>query len=148
MGLSDNNGKVTVKVNPRYLDIDIDGWSPGVTHDRQIFPFDAMVTMSLVHFDATVLSNAMKNSVLSATEGTEVTGGTLLGAGGGLKTLSLSSPGPAATTWQFNAVYLREGYEFPLGAERSVVRITFHAVPYTSDPYNAGQGAGGVVVYT
>lgn len=147
LGLTDGNGKVTIKPNPRYLDIDVDGWYPGTSPERQIFPHDATISMTLVHFDIAVFSQAMKNSTLGAVEGTMATGGTLVGANNGYRTLSLSSPGPAARPWLFLNVYLREGYSIPLGAERSLLNCVFHAVPYTVDPYNSGSGSEGVVLY-
>jgi hypothetical protein len=50
--------------------------------------------------------------------------------------------------WRFLYAYLANNpLQWPIGAERSVVPLTWYAVPYSVDPWNNGQGSYGVAVW-
>ncbi len=149
LGLTDNNGKVTITPNVHYLPIEVDGWGSAETSpERQCFLVHCTISMTLVHFDKDVFKTAMVNSTQGSAEGTMPRGGTLLGANGGYKTLSLSSPGPVARTWSFPSTFIKDHYTLPIGAERSLLEVVWQAVAYTADPYNSGNWSQGVQVYT
>lgn len=139
---------MTIRPSPHHFPIDVDGWM-FAPPERQVFPMDCTVSMTLVHFDIAILETAMANSMQSSSEGVDPIGGTLLGANSGYKTLTLSSPGPANNTFTFTSAYIKDSYELPLGAERSLLQVTFHCVGYRTDPYGStGIGAQGVIVYS
>lgn len=147
LGLSDGNGRVTIRPIMNHMEIDVDGWK-NMPPERQIFPLGLDVSMTLVHFDISVLQTAMVNSTQGVVEGRNARGGVLLGANGGYGTLTLSSPGPAAKPVTVSSVYIKDQYELPLGAERSLLSIVWRSVGYVADPYNSGNGSLGTTVYS
>lgn len=147
LGLTDGNGKVTVTPSPKYLPIEVDGWFQCPPERQQIL-MDATISMTLVHFDIDVINSAMNFSVGGSQAGTLPTGGRLIGEASGYNELRLSSPA-LSTVWRFPSCYIKDSYELPLGAERSLLRITWHAIGYNADPYNTnGTGSQGTVIYT
>jgi hypothetical protein len=147
LGLTDNVGRVTITPSPHHLPIEVDGWFT-VSPERQCTLLDCTISMTLVHFDIAIFETAMVNSTQGSAEGTMPRGGVLLGGSGGYKTLLLSSPGPANNTWTFPSAYIKDNYSLPIGAERSLLQLVWHAIPYTADPYNGGNWSQGVQVYT
>jgi hypothetical protein len=146
LGLTDNNGRVTITPTPHHLPIEVDGFFQ-CPPERQCTLVEAFVSMTLVHFDISIFEEAMANSTQGATEGILPYGGTLLGANNGYGTLLINSP-VLGRTWTFPAAYIRDNYELPVGAERSLMRVTWHCVGYVADPWNNSQGSSGITVYT
>jgi len=145
LGLTDNQGKVTIVPQFSYLPIEVDGFFQNPP-ERQVTLYAVDISMTLVHFDSAVFTQAVANSTQGSIEGTFPYGGKLLGANGGYGVLTLASPVQNAP-WTFNSVYIKDHYTLPIGAERSLLEIIWTAVGYISDPWNNGAGAQGIVVY-
>ena len=61
--------------------------------------------------------------------------------------LNIASP-VGIEPWRFYFAYLANNpYEFPLGTEKSVVKLNWRIVPYTEDPWGNGTGAQGTVLF-
>lgn len=159
LGLADSSIRITP--NFRYDDIKVDAWGE-IPPEVQFMLSDVMITMTLVHFDRSVLATCLQLSQGGApSEGQMARAGQRLGnnqprfgpatgspptgnnAGNNYIGLNLSSP-VAGQPWRFYYTYLTgPPMEFPLGAERSVVTLHWRAIPYTQDPYQGGLGAYG-----
>lgn len=144
-------GPVVVTPNFKHKDIYLDAWGgmDGAPADVQWMLADMTVSMELIHFDRAIL-----NACLALSMGGESTigqmgrAGTRMGggnarfvAGNNYISLNLSSPA-LSVPWRFFFTYLTEPpMEYPLGVEKSVVKLNWRVVPYTVDPFAAGTGA-------
>lgn len=152
LGLAD--APIVISPQDTFLDIKVDAWGappPEVQHMNTTIT----ISMSLIHFDRTVLDYCIQESMGGAAAvGTLTRAGTRLGNGGARFAsnnhfigLNLASP-VAGKPWRFYYTHLAGNpYSFPLGSERSAVNLTWRAVPYISDPWNSGNGAQNVVMY-
>lgn len=150
--------QVRITPNFRHLDIKVDAWggSDGPPADVQWMLMDVMIQMTLVHFDYDVLEHCLQLSAggPNAAFHTMTRAGARLGnnfarfeAGNRYIGLNLASP-QGQRPWRFYFAYLAsQPVTIPLGVERSLVPVTWRAIPYTQDPWGAGLGAEGNVIW-
>lgn len=134
---------IRVKITPKYLDIQVDSWGAGnVPPEVQNMLAEAHITMTLVNFDPSVLQTATAN-MMAGSAGTFARAGTFMSSF--MQPLKLTSP-VGGIPYTFPNTYLMQGYEWPLGVERSLVVCTFRALalPAGGDP----QFAAGSVLWT
>lgn len=145
---------IVVTCNFQHQDINVDAWGKAPA-DVQWMLADAMISMTLVHFDMTVLRTCVLLSMGGASnEGQVGRAGTRMGgnyarfaAGNNYIGLNIASP-VVALPWRFYFAYLANNpITFPLGTERSLVRLTWRAVPYVTDPWNGGLGATNAYIW-
>lgn len=149
----------------RQDEIRVEAWGDAPV-DVQFQLASVNVSMTLVHFDPAVLDECVRLSMAGApTEGTTNRAGQRLGNGlarfapasanpgtgyqGGNNLIGLNLSSPVLNKpWRFLFSYLgAQPYMFPLGTRRSMVRLSWTAIPYTTDPYNGGLGAYGAVIW-
>ncbi len=153
LGLSSD--QIRIRPNFRYLDIMVNAWGNAFPIDVQNMLTDVNITMTLVHYDQVVLDICLRESMGGAAAfGTLPRAGSRLGggvarfaAGNHYVGLNLASP-VNNKPYRFYFAYL-DGppIELPLGTERSLVTCNWRAVPYTVDPWNAGVGSLGTVIF-
>lgn len=147
LGLTDS----PIHISPTFhhLDMRVDAMGGQAPPETQFMLMEARITMSLIHFDYGVLNSCIQSSMAGAPAvGTMPRAGSLMGnsvalgaSGNNLITLGITTPvGPAP--WKFYACYLTD-FPWPLGTEKSVVQLTWRAIPYTVDPVTAD----GIVVW-
>ncbi len=150
---------IQVMVEYRNLQIDVNAYGQ-VAPEMQAMGMMARVTMNLVHFDPDVLEACVQEAVGGAPSwGTLAHAGQLYGNGlarfaagdngGGNHYIGLNIQSAiGALPWRFYYAYLANNpLQWPLGAERSVVPLTWLAVPYSVDPWNNGNGSYNVSVF-
>lgn len=144
-----------IQVSPRFYheDIKVNAWGD-VPPDVQWKNAEVFVTMSLVHFDPAILDICVRESMAGAdstgTGGAGLTQRAGLRMGGGVARfatgnhyigLNIRAP-QNGRNWRFRFAYLTNNpISYPLGVERSVVPLTWRAIPYTQDPWGAGVGS-------
>ena len=154
LGLTDREG--IVRISPRFIheDIPVDAWGDAPP-EIQFFLTDVQINMTLVHYDEVVLEEVIRLSMGGgSSEGVLPRAGTRMGggvarfaAGNNFIGLNLSSP-VGSKPWRFYFTYLSSPpFVLPLGTRRSHIQLTWRAVPYTVDPWNAGSGAQGTVIW-
>lgn len=138
---------IKIEINARWYDVQADDYGNGgplggdVPPEILIMPADAIITMNLIHFDRDVLDTCMVSlGGNGGTIGQLVAAGTALGGGLAVdsgtqslnKYISLNLSSPAAgKPWKFPAAYMMERpMEFPVGVEKSVVKLVWRAIPY------------------
>lgn len=154
LGLSD--GPIRVVFDSRVLDIKVDAWGE-VPPEVQFMNAQAMVQMTLVHFDQSVLNTCVRESMAGAAGGATgvlpITGARMgnnaarFAATNHWIGLNLSSPVGGLPYRFFYSMLSGPIAEIPLGAERSVVNLNWRVIPYTTDPYGNGAGAGGQALW-
>ncbi len=157
LGLCDSPIRITL--NTRYLDIITDSWGPQLPVDVQYFLSDALIQMTLVHFDPTILAVCINESQASVPfVGFVGRAGTRMGnnrarfaVGNSFIGLNIASP-VQGTPWRFYYAYLvGPPFTWPLGTERSLVTLNWRAIAYTNDPWGGGtaqpNGAAGTGSY-
>lgn len=133
----------------RHKDILLDAWGSEIPADVQYKLAAVSINMTLIHFDATVLDNCMALSMASSMIGLTGRAGTRMGAGLGRFVsgnryigLNLASP-VAGKPYRFYYAYLtQQPVVFPVGTEKTVATCNWRAIPYTTDPWGGGAGAG------
>lgn len=151
LGLAD--GPIVIRPNFRHRDITLDAWGSEVPAEVQFMLADVTVEMTLVHIDRDVLDTCILESMAGAPAiGQCRRAGALMGnnlarfaAGGATGNhyigLNLSSP-IGGKPWRFYFSYLTgPAMDHPVGTEKSLTRLTWRAIPYTTDPYGSGSGA-------
>src|SRR3990167_597153 len=156
LGLAQNG--ISIRLNFKHRDINVDSWGPEVPVDVQCFLADATVQMQLVHVDRTVLDVVLGHSMgIAATSGVV---GQLPHAGQRMGQGSISSPPTArfgnnyiglnisspiaGKPWRFFYTYLTgTPFEQPIGTERSIFTLNWRAIPYTNDPWGGGSAQTG-----
>ena len=120
-----------------------------------LFRSDVTVTMNLIHVDRAVLDVCLQEAMGGAAAvGALVRAGTRLGgnnarfaAGNHFISLNISSP-ITNKPWRFPYAFMTgPAAQFPLGTEKSVFVIQWRAIPYTQDPWNAGLGSAGAIIW-
>lgn len=137
----------------RHLPIDVNAYGQ-VPPEIQAMGMMARVTMNLVHFDPTVLATCVQLAQQAPAEGQLGHAGALMGnglarfaVGNNYVGLNLQSA-IGAQPWRFlYTLLIGQPLSWPLGAERSIVRVSFQAVPYSQDPWNGGTGSYGVTLW-
>lgn len=140
LGLSDS--PITVREKLHHLDLHVDAFGDS-TPNVQFMGAEALVDMTLIHFVPATLAALIAASMASPTEGVLPRAGTLMGqdANGNGQTfffgLTISSP-VQNSPFVYPSVYMPDTPRIiPLGAERSIVQVTFRAIPYAADPASA-----------
>lgn len=150
---------VRITLNYYHRDINLDAWGGQVPADTQFMLADATIRFTAIHLDRAIMSECyrlsqcgpsgypglmgragqrMGNNQALFSAGSAATGAN---AGNFYITLGLSSP-VGQLPWQFFYCYLTgTASEWPLGTEKSMVPMTWRAIPFTRDPYNGGNGA-------
>ena len=152
LGLADS----PVVVSPTFFhsDINVDAWGDAAA-EVQVMLAEIRVTMSLIHFDRTVLEECVRLSQgYPSAEGRLARAGTRLGgnnarfaAGNNFVGLNLTSP-IEGRPWRFYFAYLiNPPFSWPVGTEKSSVSVTWRVIPYTQDPWQGGLGAGNQILY-
>lgn len=96
----------------------------------------ADINMTLVHFDRVILGSCVTQSMAGGTQGTMESAGTPMGGDGTGDTyhyisLNLIASEVDADNWHFPTAYLTESpLEIPIGSERSLIVMKWHAIPY------------------
>lgn len=149
LGLAES--PVQVVITPKYKDIIVDAWGPSVPPEVQYFLAEARISFTLVYFDNVVVNsiwtNMMGGALPNGTIGQTSRAGTLMSPY--MKTLSLSSP-VLGRPWTFNNVYAETSGTYPLGTEKTLLSMSFRAlpIPATGNPYGGGTGAQGTVLWS
>lgn len=134
---------IVVSLDLKGLDVKSNSFGD-VPFEVQFMGGEATIKMTLVHFDRAVVDTIVAKSMGGAAIGQLPRAGTRMGGGGNFFALSLNSP-VGSKPWTFPNSYLTgTPIEFPLGAERSLMSLTFRAIPYAADPSTAA----GVVLWT
>ena len=115
----------------------------------------ATISMSLVNFDKAILDECLRLSMGGATTiGTmPTTGARMRGTGARFASdynfigLNMTSPVEGKPYRFLNSQLFGSPFEHPLGAERSVTAISWRALALAIDPYGAGSGFGGTVLF-
>lgn len=148
---------IRVQQDYKHLQIGVDAYGE-VPPDLQGMGMMARVDMTLVHFDSTVLAACVSEAIVAPAEGQLGHAGALLGNGAvrfapgiltGNKLIGLNIQSAiGAQPWRFlYTALLGQPLVWPLGAARSLVQVSFVAIPYSADPWNAGQGSYGVTLF-
>lgn len=154
LGLADS--PIVISINMKYDDVIVDAWGEQVPADVQTFLTDVNITMRLVHFDQAVLRECIGLSmgVQAGNEGQLPHAGQLLGNGNarfvnGNNYVSLNLTSPIlGLPWRFYNTYLVGNTpRWPLGTKRSLIDLTWRAIPYIADPYQSGSGASGQTLW-
>ena len=155
LGLTSEPIRVTEEYKHLEIGVDAYGYVPP---EIQGMGMVARVDMTLVHFDAAILQACIAESLSAPAEGQLGHAGALVGNGQarfapGVLTgnhyigLNIQSA-IGQQAWRFlYSVLLGTPTVWPLGAERSLVRASWLAVPYSADPWNNGTGSYGVTVW-
>lgn len=139
----------------------VDAYGKGNPIDEQVFGGEATIMMNLVDFNPTALAECVRLSFpvfggagttaegALGRAGARRGGGAATAAGAGSSYIGLNITSPVAgLPYNFPAAYLRdEPYRFPLGTERSIVRLTWRALAYQLDPWGGGTGSLGAILY-
>lgn len=152
LGLSSDSIRITPQF--RWLDVNADAWGQA-PFEMQFMLASLSVTMTLVHFDRTVLNYCITESMAGAPAiGQLPRAGARMGNNTArfsttnhFISLNLTSP-VGGIPWRFYTSFLTVNpLEFPLGTERSLVTLNWRVIPFTTDPYNDGSGAQGTVLW-
>jgi hypothetical protein len=152
LGLSDN--PIVISIQPSHKEVLLDAWGD-VPLDVQTMNTQATCTMTLIQFDPDVVEEIARLSMGGASAtGRVARAGTLLGnglarfaAGNNYFGLNIASP-VGQRPWRFFTTYMPQpAVQWPLGAEKTVVTLSFRAIPYTEDPWRGGIGAQNFPLY-
>lgn len=149
LGLAEKN----VTIIPKYYhkDINVDDFGPNVPADVLAMIAECQIGMTLVNFDTEVLNKCLSESIGGGTAGTMPGAGIPMGATKPLYTkgnhyigLYLQSP-ILEQPWYFPATYMpNPPMEFPIGTEKTLVKLTWRAIPYVvPDPNTNSLSTGG-----
>lgn len=152
---------IEITVNHQHMDVGVDAWGGRrIPPEIQYFLSDAVIRMNLVHIDRDRLDDCLRLSMggvatvgLVPRTGTRMmNNGVLYGSANSLIELRLSSP-VGLKRWRFPAAYLTgPPVEFPLGTERSIIRLTWRAVPHPEttalDPWGGGTGSSNAILWS
>lgn len=157
LGLSD--GPIRFSLDFHHKDITVDAWGE-VPPEIQFMNAEARISMSLVHFDSSLVDLCLQASMGSAPAvGAVPRAGTLMGSNAALGSsansfISVNILSPVAgKPILFLACYLAQSpYEIPLGTEKSIIQLNWRCIPYPAsppdDPWQGGQGAAGTQLWT
>lgn len=141
LGLAE--GQVSITINPRQMDINVSTFWTAVPAEIQAMLADATIQMNLVNFDVGVLNTCELQSYGASSDGIMPVAGVLMGATGKFISLNIASP-VGQQPWTFPSAFLVNSPSWPLGNERSVVSLSWRAIPYVADPATAA----GAVLFT
>lgn len=137
LGISD--GQITISPMLFHQDIKIDDFGPDVPGLILWQLGEARVRMTLVHFDSAVLDTAIRKSMAGGTLGTMVGGGTPLTSS--YQSLRITSP-VKGKVYVFPTAFVEDKVDIPVSNERTIVTLTWRAVPkpveQSGEPLSAG----------
>ncbi len=153
LGLADT--PIRMDFDLRHMDIQVDAYGREIPFDVQAKLGAVFVSMNLVHVEHGVLREVVRlNMGNTIIEGVMPRAGQRLGGGfprfaPGWNYVSLNLTSPVAgLPWRFYNAYLTQRpLQWSIGTERSLIPVTFRCIPYTPDPWNAGFGSAGVVLW-
>lgn len=141
-----------IRVTPRFVQqgIHCDDFGPDIPADIIQYLADATIHMRLVHYDPVVLARCVSESLATLVvnqnipnDGTLGPAGQPLGAGvqwgtPGNRYIQLNlygaQPSPGSVLGNFlqfpTAILAEQPIEYPLGTEKSIVALTWKAIPY------------------
>lgn len=141
LGLAESS--VGITITPKHLEVKISTFGE-VAADVQAMLAEAEIDMTLSQFDPAVVETCLNKSMGVSSLGIMPVAGVLLGAGNKLISLRIASP-TGGRPWTFPSCYMTGNpISWPLGNERSLLKLTFKAIPYTSDPSTAA----GAILFT
>lgn len=156
LGLTDHSIRIGIQNHRLKIRVDTMGDAPP---ESQFMGASASVTTVLVHFDSDILDFCIQEGWGSSPAfGQLGHAGSLMGnnkarfaPGGvdgnhfiGLNIISARSMRP----WRFYFTTLADNpIEFPIGTERSLVTVNWDALPYSTDPWNNGNGSYGIPIW-
>ena len=143
LGISD--GKITITPVLFHQDIMVDDFGPKVPGLVLWQLGEARIKMTLVWFSAGILDSAVKKSMGGGTLGTMVAGGTPMPAT--YMSLRISSQ-IFGGTYVFPTAFIEDRIDIPVSNERTIVTLTWRAVP---KPTGSGSGeilSAGTVLWT
>ena len=153
---------IEITINHQHMDVGVDAWGGRrIPPEIQYFLSDATIRMNLVHIDRDRLDDCLRLSMggvatvgLVPRTGTRMmNNGALYSSANSLIELHLSSP-VGGKIWRFPAAYLTgPPVEFPLGTERSIIKLTWRAIPHPAigtilDPWGGGTGSTGAILWS
>lgn len=155
LGLTDS--PIEILLDYKHLPIDVNAYGY-VPPEVQAMGMMARVNMTLVHFDEDILQALVQESLAAPAEGQLGHAGALLGNGAarfapgvltGNKLFGVNIQSAIGQQpWRFlYCMLMGTPLRWPMGAERSLVQVSFLGIPYSADPWNGGNGSYGVAVY-
>lgn len=152
LGLSDN--PITIVLQPMHKEVTADAWGD-VPFEVQTMLASVSVSMTLIHFDPAVVEELARLSMGGGAQAGQMgRAGTLLGnnlprfaAGNNFFGLNIASP-VGQRPWRLFTCYMPQpAVQWPLGANRSIISLSFRAIPYVQDPWRGGIGAQNYAIY-
>ncbi len=146
---------ITANFEFRHRDMIVDAHGPELPVDVQAFLAAVNLTINFIHLDPTILDICQRESLGGASAiGTMTRAGTRLGGGvarfsanNHYVSLNLAAP-VSGKPYRFYHAYLTgPAVQIPFGTEKSIFSTNWRVIPYTTDPWNNGNGAAGVVVW-
>lgn len=139
-----------VRIIPRFIhqDIHVDDFGPNIPAEVMCMMADCRIEMTLIHYDALVLDACITESLGSSKfpSGTLAPAGQTLGRGlplfsSGCHYISLSlAASRLVSPWRFPTSYLdSHPLIIPIGTERTIVNLSWRAIPYKPLMPNFGQ---------
>lgn len=145
----------SIRISPvfRLKEVNADAWGEAPFEMQFMLAF-ANITMTLVHFDTSVLDFCITESMGGAVSaGRMPRAGARLGNNvarfaAGNHFIGLNIAAPVGSPWRFYTAFLTNNpLEYPVGTERSLVTLNWRAIPYAADPWNGGLGASGTYLW-
>jgi hypothetical protein len=126
----------------------VDPFGPSVPVDFQYNLSEMTVSMTLIYFDPAILEECVRLSQGGGSAvGTMPRAGTLMGggaarfaAGNNFIGLNLSSP-VESKPWRFYSAVIGDALDWPLGTQRSSVRVVWRCIPYSVNILSGSAGA-------
>jgi hypothetical protein len=147
LGLAED--QIAMTFRPVHEDVIVNAHGKAIGTDIQTYLEDCLITMTLVHFDPTILAECERLSKGAPNAaGTVARAGTLLGKGlarfaatNCFIGLNIASP-VGSIPFRFYFAYMTgPAYTFPVGTERTKTTVNWRAIPYQADPWGGGLGA-------
>jgi hypothetical protein len=144
LGLCTDSVQITPRIKNR--EVMYDDFGDEVPAEVMAKMTDALVKMTLIHYDEGVLSNCVRQSMggtrlgsasswedgVCGPTGRTMGGGVPLGYFGNRYVTLYIRSAVGARQWRFPATYLLDGYDYPVGSKASEVQLTFRAIPYVA----------------
>lgn len=144
LGLCTDSIQITPRIKNR--EIMTDDFGDEIPAEVLAKMTDAVVKMTLIHYDEDVLSNCVRQAMggvrLGASDdwidgtcgptGRSMGGGVPLGYFGNRYVTLFLWSAVGARPWRFPATYILDNYDYPVGSKASEVQLTFRALPYVS----------------
>lgn len=134
----------SIKITPRFVHkgIHTDDFGGVIPVDVQWMMADCLVEMTLIHYDVDVLDTCIRQTMGGVDNGISPglcgAAGTPLGAGGAVGSSRTNlvfvylqpTPTNEQAHWRFPSCFLMDKMEYPIGTEKSLVKLTWCAIPH------------------